>query len=126
MVNCSRIGSDLQSVMKTSGKDLVSCLCLRLLSVMHQRTCRLGVNDMARECDMTPQGCMLRWADQQTVKRCDPDEGGCGRDLPLLTSLEGPPPAAFSLQIAWATPSDSRANICATFDAIQEVQGLSM
>lgn len=68
------------------------------------------------------QGEALRGVERQTLKSCDTDEGGCGRDQAVLAFLEGTPPAAFTLQLAWESHAESSADIRATMATIQEVR----
>lgn len=68
------------------------------------------------------QGQALRGVEQQTLKSCDTDEGGCGRDQQVRAFLEGAPPSAFTLQLAWESHNESSENIRATMATIQEVR----
>jgi len=67
------------------------------------------------------QGQVLREVERQTQKSCDTDKGGCGRDQQVLAFLEGTPPAAFTLQLAWESHAESSADIRDTMATIQEV-----
>lgn len=64
---------------------------------------------------------MLHELDKQTQKSCDTDVGGCGREQPVRSFLEGAPPHAFTLQLAWESHNQSGDDICATMAIIQQV-----
>ena len=55
------------------------------------------------------------------MKSCDTDAGGCGQLWPLQHFLEGDPPVAFTVQLAWETHCESGDVIRDTLAAVQEV-----
>lgn len=84
--------------------------CLQLLQLTHAAHA------------VPPQGQALREVEGQTLKSCDTDRGGCGRDQQVRFFLEGTPPAAFTLQLAWERNQESAADIRDTMATIQEVR----
>lgn len=68
---------------------------------------------------------MLTWRAQaigaQDVKSCDTDAGGCGQLWPTQHFLEGRPPAALTLQLAWESHREGGDAIRDTLAAVQEV-----
>jgi hypothetical protein len=67
------------------------------------------------------QGQVLHELEQQTQKSCDRDAGGCGREQHVQSFLEGAPPRAFILQLAWESHNQSSDDIGATMAIIQQV-----
>jgi hypothetical protein len=70
---------------------------------------------------MAWQGRVLAELEAQVQKRCDRDAGGCGAEGPMQHLLEGAPPAAFTLQLAWESQRQSGEDIAATMAFICEV-----
>ena len=64
---------------------------------------------------------MLAEVEAQVQKRCDAEGGGCGARGPMQHLLEGAPPAAFTLQLAWESQRQSSEDIAATMAVIREV-----
>ncbi len=56
------------------------------------------------------------------MKSCDTDAGGCGQLWPIQHFLEGQPPAALTLQLAWESHREGGDAIRDTMAAIQEVR----
>ena len=62
---------------------------------------------------------LLRQIEEQTMKTCDSEKGGCDRKLHVRHTLVNIP-AVFTLQLAWETNCESPEDIRATLDAVQE------
>lgn len=71
---------------------------------------------------------MLLWCAQaieaQDQKSCDTDVGGCGELCAIRHSLEGTPPAAFTVQLAWESQREGGSAIADTLAAVSEVRWL--
>ncbi len=104
--NCQRFSLVVKPCSCTGSGKSGSHACLQLLG--------------PKPCGLL-QGQALREVEQQTLKSCDRDRGGCGRDQQVRFFLEGTPPAALTLQLAWERQQESAADIRDTMATIHEV-----
>ncbi|KAK9808880.1 hypothetical protein WJX72_005660 [[Myrmecia] bisecta] len=69
-------------------------------------------------------GRLLRSIEDNHLKSCDTDVGGCNTSNTVSHELQQPP-RVFTLQLAWESQHESGADILATLQTIQEVVDLS-
>lgn len=62
---------------------------------------------------------LLRQIEEQTMKSCDTEKGGCDAKLHVRHTLVNIP-SVFTLQLAWETNCEAPEDIRATLDAVQE------
>ena len=67
----------------------------------------------------TSTGQLLRMVEEQVQKSCDTDVGGCNVRYSVRHSLTHAP-RVFTLQLAWESNSEARADILGTLEAVQE------
>ncbi|CAL8470323.1 g9865 [Coccomyxa elongata] len=113
LVHCRDCGRDTHEASYTQSFYNVSATALRLQALI-----------MDPDDDAPSLGQALREVEGQTLKSCDTDRGGCGRDQQVRFFLEGTPPAAFTLQLAWERNQESAADIRDTMATIQETVDL--
>ena len=71
------------------------------------------------------QGRVLAELEAQVLKRCNADVGGCGAEGAMPPLLQGPPPAAVTLQLAWESQCQGGEDIAGTLAVVREVRRCS-